>query len=131
MNYRFITGGLMAAALAVGLSGPAMAGNAGGSGEQQRVSEDKLEQFAEAYADIRSVRAEYVPKLQQAEGEQEKAQLQEEGQQEMVEAIRSNGMEVGEYQQIGRRLNNDEQLQERLKQVMQEQQGSGQGAPQQ
>lgn len=100
----------------------------GGSQQQMDISDEKLEQFAEAYADIREVRSEYVPKLQQAEGQEEQAQLQEEGQQEMVAAIESNDMDVSEYQQIGRQLNNDQELQERLKQIMQDQQG---GMPQQ
>ncbi len=133
---RFLSAALMAAALA--LSAPAVmaqqqgsgSGSGGGGSQQQNqepISDAKLERFADAYADIREVRSEYVPKLQQAEGQEEQARLQEEGQQQMIAAIESNDMEVSEYQRIGRRLNNDQELQQRLKQIMQEKQGgSGQ-----
>lgn len=128
-----LTRGLFAAVLSLGLAGPALAAEAesetGMDSEQQNidVSEEQLEQFAAAYGDIQEVRAEYVPKLQEAEGEEEQAKLQEEGQQEMVEAIESNGMDVAEYQEIGQALNSDEELQNRLQELMEEQ-GQGQGA---
>lgn len=131
MRQRFLrlTQGL-AAAIVLGLAGPAMAADSADSGVETGqgtdVSQEELEQFAAAYGDIQAVRAEYVPKLQQAESEEEQQQLQEEGQQEMVEAIRSNGLEVAEYQEIGRQLNEDEELQQRLQQLMQEQQGTDQ-----
>lgn len=123
----FIAGGLLATALTLGAA-PALAGEASGSGQsgqQQRepVSDEKLEQFADAFEEMRSVRAEYAPKLQETEDEQKRQELMKEGQAEMKDAIESSGMKVAEYQRIGQRLNQDQQLQQRLQKLMQERMG--------
>ncbi len=134
-----IAGSLMAAALTLG-SAPALAadsnskaaGDADQMSQQQQepVSDAKLEQFAQAFQSIRSVRAEYGPKMQNAENEEERAKLVEEGKGKMKEAIRSSGMEVAEYKRIGRRLNEDKELQQRLQQVMKKQMQKGSGGQQ-
>lgn len=137
-----IAGGLMAAALTLG-SAPALAadsnskaaGDANQGGQQQKqeqdpVSDAKLKQFADAAMEMRSVRAEYGPKLQNAESDEERAKLKKEGQGKMKEAIRSSGMEVAEYKRIGRRLNQDKELQQRLQQMMKKQMQKGSGGQQ-
>ncbi len=133
----FIAGGLLATALALSAA-PALAGEASGSGQsgqsgqQQRkpVSDEKLEQFADAFEELRSVRAEYAPKLQETEDKEKRQELMKEGQAEMKDAIESSGMQVAEYQRIGQRLNQDQQLQQRLQKLMQERMGGSGAAPQ-
>jgi hypothetical protein len=129
-----IAGSLLVAVLTLG-SAPAMTAESGsnaggntGQSSQQKISDAKLEQFADAFMEIRSVRAEYAPKMQNTENKEERAKLMKEGQGAMKEAIRSSGMNVAEYKQIGRQLNQDKQLQQRLRQIMKEEmQGQRQG----
>lgn len=128
-----IAGSLLVAVLTLG-SAPAMTSESGANSgsdasqsSQQKVSDAKLKQFAEAFMEIRSVRAEYAPKLQNAEKKAERAKLVEEGKGKMKEAIRSTGMKVAEYKQIGRQLNQDKQLQQRLRKVMKEEMQSNSG----
>jgi len=119
---------LLAAALTLGVSAPALAGQSSGTGDepaQDKVSRADLEKFASAYSEIRGVRAEYMPKIQQASGKEEKAKLKKEGQQQMVQAVRSSGLEIAEYQAIGQKLNSNKELQARLQNIMQDQAPAG------
>jgi len=127
---------LMASALVAGLalSGSAVAANednSGGSGNAEAasegnaegnpgetVSDEELEKFAQAYGQIRSVRAQYQQKIQQAEGKEQKSKLKKEGRQEMMGAIQEAGLDVSEYQRIGKQLNQSQELQKRLQQKL-------------
>lgn len=137
---RFVT----AAALAFGLTFSASAlaadesqGNSGSgadaseqSGEGpsgEPVSDTQLKKFAQAYGNIRSVRAEYQQKLQQAQDKEQQSKLKKEGRKEMMGAIQQAGLDVSEYQRIGKQLNQSQELQKRL-QTMMAQQGGGSGS---
>lgn len=121
---------LTAATLALTLAGPTLAASEGqgsaGSSKAEPVTDAQLEKFAEAYGEIRSVRAEYAPKIRNAEDKQERAKLKKEGQQDMVSAIEDAGLKVAQYKQIGQRLNGDKELQARLQKIVQEQQSAQQ-----
>lgn len=120
---------LLAGALALGTAAPAVAaehGGSSGSAQEAQVSEQKLEQFVAAYAEIQAIRAEYMPKLQQAEDEEEQARLQKQGQEEMVNAVRDEGLDVSEYQRIGQKINSDQELQSRVKTLIEEHQDAQQ-----
>lgn len=120
---------LLAGALTLGTAAPALAAehdSGSGSGQEVQVSQEKLEQFVAAYAEIQAIRAEYMPRLQQAEGEEEQARLQKQGQEEMVNAVRDEGLDVSEYQQIGQKINSDQELQARVQNLMQEHQDTQQ-----
>lgn len=91
------------------------------------VTDQHLEKFAAAYQQMQQVRAEYGKKLQQAKDDKAKQkQLREEGQQEMVSAIRDEGLKIAEYRQIGQALNSDKELRSRFKGIIQDKQ-SGNG----
>jgi hypothetical protein len=129
-HHRTTSAVVVAGLLALGTGQAALAeGNGssadtGSSAEQQAgVSDEKLQKFTLAMADVRKVRMEYGPKLQQAESEQKRTQLKKEGQQEMVRAIRESGLEVKEYNRIGDRLRDDKELQQRVRQMMNQQSG--------
>lgn len=120
---------LLAGALGIGMAAPALAaeeGSGSGSGQETQVSQEKLEQFVAAYAEIQAIRAEYMPRLQDAENEEEQAQLQEQGQEEMVSAVRDKGLDVSEYQEIGQKINSDQELQSRVQDLIQEHQDAQQ-----
>ncbi len=90
-----------------------------GDKASEPVTDAQLEKFAAAYGDIRKVRAQYQQKLQQASNKEDKAQLKKEGRRNMMAAIQNAGLDVAEYQRIGKRLNQDKDLQKRLQTVMQ------------
>lgn len=120
---------LLAGLLSLGLGAPAQAqnsgesgnGNAAASGGSEPVSDEQLQKFVVAMNEIREIRMEYGPRMQQAEGEQERNQLRKQGRAEMLEAIRGTGLEAKEYNRIGRRINNDEELKRRVRELAQEQ----------
>lgn len=124
---RFTTPILLAGLL--GLGAPAWAENTEGSGNatsetaagSDSVNDEQLQQFVMAMNEIRDVRMEYAPKLQEAETEEEQNRLRKEGREEMLEAIRDTGLEAEEYNRIGQRISNDEELEQRARELMQEQ----------
>ena len=127
---------LIAAMLTLALAGPALAAGEQGAGNDDggaaagaaaEVTDAELKQFAEAFGQIRSVRAEYGPRIQQAESKQQRNELKKQGRQDMVAAIQDAGLKVAEYRQIGQRLNGDKALQQRLRELMREERGNAQG----
>ena len=63
-------------------------------------SEDQLEAFAEAQAEVKDIQSEYRGKAQQAQGQSEQMKIQQEANQEMVKAVKDAGLEVAEFNQI-------------------------------
>lgn len=129
-HHRTASALALAGLLTLGTGSVALAGESDSSGntaattdEQARISDPKLEQFTLALADVRQIRVEYGPKLQQAESREQRTQLKKAGQQEMIQAIRDSGLELKEYNRIGNRLGSDQKLQQRMKQMMEKQQG--------
>lgn len=128
-NQRFTTPILLAGLLGLGLGAPAWAEDTGSTGTTtgetaaggEPISDEKLQQFVVAMGEIREIRMEYGPKLQEAENEEEQNQLRKEGREEMLEAIRDTGLGADEYNRIGRRINNDEELKNRVRSLAQEQ----------
>lgn len=97
-------------------------GNASGMAAED-VTDQDLKKFGAAYTQMQQVRAEYGKKIQQTKDDKAKQkQLRQEGQQEMVSAIRDEGLKIAEYRQIGKALNSDKELRSRFKGMMQEQQ---------
>ena len=89
---------------------------ASGSGAQ--VSDEQLQQFTLALAEVRSIRMEYMPRVQEAESREQRNQLKQQGREEMLEAIRDTGLEVDEYNRIGQRIGNDADLKRRVQEMM-------------
>ncbi len=83
------------------------------------VTDAQLEKFAAAYGKLQNVRSEYGQKMKQADDDAQRKQLRKEGQQEMVGAIRSAGLDVSEYQRIGKQLNQDKELRSRFQSMVQ------------
>lgn len=92
------------------------ANEAAGSGAP--VSDQQLRQFTLALAEIRSIRMEYMPQVQQAESREQRNELKQQGREEMLEAIRDTGLEVKEYNRIGQRIGGSEELKRRVQQMM-------------
>lgn len=121
---------LLAGLLSLGLGAPVLADDTGTSGSGSAATNDEdsgpitdehLQRFVVAVSEIREIRREYAPRLQQAESEEEQNQLLQQGRGEMIEAIEDTGLDPEEYNRIGRRIKNDEQLKRRAKEMVQEQ----------
>lgn len=133
MQHHRTTSAILLAALITLGAGPAVAAGEGETNEgsasqsqqsqQSQVSDQKLQQFTLALADVRDIRMEYGPRLQQAETREEQRELKKEGREAMMKAIRDNGLELKEYNRIGNRLGSDKELQKRVKEMMASQQG--------
>lgn len=129
---KFTKSILLAGVLGLGFGAPAWAEDTEGSGAagneatagSEPVSDEELQQFVVAMNEIREIRMEYAPKLQEAENEEKQNQLRQEGREEMLDAIRDSGLETEEYNQIGQRINSDEALQQRARELAQEQGGN-------
>lgn len=129
---KFTKSILLAGVLGLGFGAPAWAEDTEGSGAagneattgSESVSDEQLQQFVVAMNEIREIRMEYAPKLQEAENEEKQNQLRQEGREEMLDAIRDSGLETEEYNQIGQRINSDEALQQRARELAQEQGGN-------
>ncbi|MDX1609112.1 MAG: DUF4168 domain-containing protein [Halofilum sp. (in: g-proteobacteria)] len=130
---RTLTSLALAGLVALGPAAPALAadqgdadsGNSGGAAESgtQPVSDQQLEQFAVALVNVRQVRLEYTPKLQQAEDKAEQQRLRQQGRQDMLEAIRETGLDVEEYNRLGNRIGSDAELKQRVRRIMQQHSG--------
>ena len=78
------------------------------------VSDKKLDQFAEAYEEVRDIQQSFRGDMQQAQDSQEASKIQSEAEEQAVAAIRDAGLEPSEYNQISQAVQNDPSLQEKL-----------------
>lgn len=83
----------------------------------QPISEEQLEQFADALNDIERINDEFVTELEQAESQEQAQELQIAAQSEMVEAVEDSGLTVEEYNAIAYRMQNDPEIQERIEEL--------------
>jgi len=81
------------------------------------VTQEQLEQFAEAIGHIERINEEFVEQLEQVETQEEAQQLQVEAQQEMVESVESTGLSVEEYNALAYRMQNDPEVREAIEDI--------------
>ncbi|RUO33609.1 DUF4168 domain-containing protein [Aliidiomarina soli] len=81
------------------------------------VSDEQLEQFADALDEIERINDEFVAELEQAENQEEAQELQIAAQSEMVEAVENSGLSVEEYNAIAYRMQNDPEIQQRIEEL--------------
>jgi hypothetical protein len=82
--------------------------------EAIRVSDEKLEQFAEARASVQEIQQEYAVKADASDDALAAQSLREEAREKMVEAVHDSGLSVSEYNQIAQRVQIDPDLARRL-----------------
>lgn len=111
----------LAAALGAGAAlaaAPAMAQEYGQPPppEQQatEVSEQKINQFVDALAEISTIRQTAAAELEAAADMEEAQKVQQDAQQRMVEAVESAGLSVEEYNHIASLMGSDPELAERI-----------------
>lgn len=123
-----ITAFLAAAMMTTGLASvPAMAQdqNAAGSGSQtqapaQNFSDDQLQQFADASQNIAMISQDYTEQLQNASDESEQQKIRQQANDEMVQAVQDSGMSVEQFNSIGQAIQQDPQLMQRVKGMVQQ-----------
>ena len=108
---------LMTAALVVALaaSGPVWAQ------AQPEFSDRQLESFVVAAIAVDEVIREWNPRIQAAKDDAQAAQLREQANSELAEAItQTDGITIEQYQQIGRAAQADQDLAARINEIYQE-----------
>ncbi|MFV8834494.1 DUF4168 domain-containing protein [Aquisalimonas sp.] len=85
-----------------------------GMAEQQDFDDETLERFADAYVEVGEIHREYSERLQGAEQTEDAQQLQQEANDEMVEAIQESGLEVQEYSAVAAALERDPEMREEV-----------------
>lgn len=101
---------ILAATLALGLGGGAVAQTA-----QESFSDEELQTFAEAVIAIGEIRTEYVVRIEAAQDADERQQLVDEANAEMLDAVHSStDLTVEEYNRIAQASSTDPTLAERV-----------------
>lgn len=114
--------------LAALLASPAMAGNSPQAPQQPQqaagasieVTEEDVQNFAEAHQQVMQVRQQYVGKAKNTEDKQKMAELKLAMQKDMLKAVQESGMAPQRYNQVARQVAKDEALQQRVEEELQE-----------
>jgi len=84
--------------------------------------EQELEQFADAYVKVGEIHTKYSERLQEVDSTEEAQNLQQEANDEMVEAIRETGLEVQDYSAIAAALERDPEMRQDVVAMIEERQ---------
>ncbi|GAA0596904.1 DUF4168 domain-containing protein [Caenispirillum bisanense] len=87
----------------------------GAPGQTADFSETQLKSFAAAVQGIQEVANEYAPRLREATEPQQLADLQEEAEGKMLEAVQDEGLSVDEYNAIALTAQSDPQVAETIR----------------
>lgn len=100
-------------------------GQAQGQGMQQQqqetidVSDQQLEQFADAQTEISTIQQDFSSRLQNVEDPEKARDLQREANEEMTAAVEDAGLDVESFNQIAMAIQNDPELQQKLTEMLQ------------
>jgi hypothetical protein len=83
-------------------------------------SDDELQEFADASQEIASISQDYTQKLQNASDEGDQQKIRQQANDEMVEAVKDSGMDVEKFNSIGQAVQQDPQLMQRVKGMVQQ-----------
>lgn len=84
---------------------------------QAGVSEHKLENYVAAQQEVRDINRQYSERLQNIQDREKAVNLQNQARQEMIEAIESAGLSVGEYNDITQAMRTDPEFNERVQKL--------------
>jgi len=84
------------------------------------VSEQQLQQFADAQMDLASIQQEFSARLQEVEDPEKARDIQREANQEMTTAVQDAGLDVESFNQIAMAIQNDPELQQQLTSMLQQ-----------
>jgi hypothetical protein len=119
-----------AALLALGLAAPAAA-------QQQQqpqvtpaenISDQELDQFAEAALAVNQIGRKYASELQAAEDDAAAQDIRAQAQEEMVQAVEDEGLSVEQYNAIYAAAEEDQEVNAAIQALLQEKQAEQQGS---
>lgn len=120
------TSKLFAALIALTFSLAAVAQEQQGQQMQQpetiEVSDQQLEQFADAQIEIAGIQQDFSSRLQQVEDPEKAQELQRQANEEMTTAVEDAGLDVESFNQIAMAIQNSPELQQQLTEMLQQQQ---------
>ena len=124
---RLPAAALTAVALALGGAAlaPAPAEAQSQTAQAESFSDEQLQSFAIAAIEVRDIRDRYVPQIQQAGSDEEKQQLAEQAQQEMIGAVEGTpGISIDRYNAIIQAASQDQALAQRINGIIKETEGN-------
>ena len=83
------------------------------------VSDQQLEQFADAQMEIATIQQDFSSRLQNVEEPEKARDLQREANEEMTTAVEEAGLDVESFNQIAMAIQNDPELQQKLTEMLQ------------
>jgi len=84
------------------------------------VSDQQLEQFAEAQTEIAGIQQDFSSRLQEVEDPEKARDLQRQANEEMTSAVEEVGLDVESFNQIAMAIQNDPELQQKLTEMLQQ-----------
>ncbi|MCC5863775.1 MAG: DUF4168 domain-containing protein [Wenzhouxiangella sp.] len=81
---------------------------------QVEVSDQQLQQFAEAQIQISEIQRDFSARLQDVDDAERAHELQVQANEEMTEAVEDAGLDVQSFNEIAMAIQNDPELQQRL-----------------
>lgn len=84
------------------------------------VSDQQLEQFAEAQVEIASIQQDFSARLQEVDDPEKAHDLQLEANEEMTAAVEEAGLDVESFNQIAMSIQNDPELQQKLTEMLEQ-----------
>ena len=82
------------------------------------VSDEQLDQFVEAQEAIMGIQEDFSARLENVEDPEEAQAIQAEANDEMTAAVEETGMSIEEYNEIAMAIQTDEELRNRLNEMM-------------
>lgn len=101
------------------------AGQAPAFGEQTpataAMTEQTVDAFVDAFVAVQEIREDFSERLQSATNEAEAQAMQQEAQEQMIQAVEQSGMSVQEYNDVAMALQNDPELMQQVQEKAAEQ----------
>ena len=85
-----------------------------------QVSDEQLRAFAQIFGEVADIQAILKSEMLEATSQQAVGQAEQRAQEQMIDAVRRNGMEVEKYNRIAELLNDDSELYDRYRRIQQE-----------
>jgi hypothetical protein len=89
------------------------------------ITDQQLDQFAEAALAVNEIGRKYATELQAAEDETAAQEIRTQAQEEMVQAVEDEGLSVDEYNAIYAAAENDQEINSAIQALLQEKQQQG------
>lgn len=93
------------------------------------ISDQKIEQFANAYVAVQTIQEKAASDLQTAKDPAAADQVKASAESDMIAAVEKSGLKVDEFNQIVETMTADAGVRERVAAKLQERQGGGGGSP--